>query len=132
MKKVFILVLLLCSTFVLSSCGLLFPIPSGSNTTTNNLTTTTAENKTLTIDKTISINSSTIDHVNFVEINDTHGQLVSGDDNEMGMSEVGGLINYLEETDGLPYIKICNGDLLQGSYVSRMTYGKCMFRKLYC
>lgn len=126
MKKIFTLILLLCSTFVLSSCGLLFPIPSGSNTTTNNLTTTTAENKTLTIDKTISINSTTIDHVNFVEINDTHGQLVSGDDNEMGMSEVGGLINYLEETDGLPYIKICNGDLLQGSYVSRMTYGKCM------
>ncbi len=130
MKKVFILILLLCSTFVLSSCGLLFPIPSGSNTTTNNQTTTANGNKTLVVDKTINVNSSSINHVNFVEINDTHGQLVSGQDSEMGMSEVGGLINYLEESDGLPYIKVCNGDLLQGSYVSRLTYGKCMIESM--
>ncbi|MBP5342620.1 bifunctional metallophosphatase/5'-nucleotidase [bacterium] len=129
MKKILILALLL-SVIMLSSCSLF----KNSTTKTHNLDDISTTSKidsnistsTKTNDKTI---TNPVDHVNFVEINDTHGQLVF-ENGKMGLSEVGSTIKYLEEEDGLPYIKIVNGDLFQGTYVSRMTYGKCFIDAL--
>lgn len=59
--------------------------------------------------------------VNIFMINDTHGAFVDG--NFPGVERVSTLINSIEGNDG-EYIKIANGDMFQGSYVSSILYGK--------
>ena len=60
--------------------------------------------------------------VNFFMINDTHGIFV--DEQEFpGMGRVSSLINELE-SNNKDYIKIANGDIFQGTYISATLYGK--------
>lgn len=66
---------------------------------------------------------STSGTINIFEINDTHGACFT-DDSVSGMEKVGSIINSLEDQDG-DYIKIANGDIFQGGYVSNMTKGAC-------
>ena len=66
--------------------------------------------------------------VNFAMINDTHGAF---DDSNDGYSilRVDSLIDSLESTNG-DYIKIANGDIFQGSYVSSTLYGLPLLESL--
>lgn len=61
------------------------------------------------------------DTVNIFSINDTHGAFYS-DEAITGLDRVQTLIQGLEDHNG-PYIKIANGDILQGGYVSNIHYG---------
>lgn len=54
------------------------------------------------------------------EINDTHGSLTT-EDNGYGMAQVSTIIKELEKTSEL--LKIANGDIFQGSYVSNTARG---------
>lgn len=64
---------------------------------------------------------------NFLMINDTHGAFI--DDGTPGIDRVGGLLNELTKNGG-DYIKIANGDIFQGSYVSNTLYGLPMVEAL--
>lgn len=59
--------------------------------------------------------------VNIFMINDTHGAFNTGD--FAGLEKVATAINSLEKQNG-EYIKILNGDGLQGSYVSSILFGR--------
>ena len=58
--------------------------------------------------------------VNLFTINDTHGAFVS--DDYPGMENVASVIKKLETNYGR-FIKIANGDIFQGSYVSNIHFG---------
>ncbi len=61
--------------------------------------------------------------VNIFSINDTHGAAFTDEDaNLTGLDKVSTLIKRLENTTS--YIKVANGDLFQGEYVSNMSQGK--------
>lgn len=60
--------------------------------------------------------------VNFVMINDTHGAFTDLTDG-YSIGRVDSLIDELEANNG-DYIKIANGDIFQGSYVSSSLYGR--------
>lgn len=60
--------------------------------------------------------------VNIVAINDTHGAFVTDRDN-VGFEKVNTVIKTIEEANGA-YIKIANGDIFQGSYISNIHYGR--------
>lgn len=60
-------------------------------------------------------------HLNFFEINDTHGALDSTND-VTGMDHVSTLMNSLAERDG-EYIGILGGDIFQGGWLSNQTRG---------
>ncbi len=64
--------------------------------------------------------NATINEINIFMINDTHGSFVDGD--TPGVERLSSLIKYLTEENG-DYIKIANGDIFQGSYVSSILYG---------
>jgi len=87
------------------------------------------KNLGVSIGKKDNITVNDLDEVNFAEINDTHGELIN-QSYYMSLDQVGGIIDYLDDRTDSKYIKIMNGDLFQGSYVSRMTYGKCMIDSL--
>lgn len=70
-----------------------------------------------------STSSSNSGTVNLFEINDTHGACFT-DDSVSGMGKVSTIIKELESANG-DYIKIANGDIFQGGYVSNMTRGRC-------
>lgn len=55
------------------------------------------------------------------EINDTHGAFETTD--TPGIAKVATIIKSLEEYNTV--VKIANGDIFQGGFVSNMTYGKC-------
>lgn len=59
-------------------------------------------------------------NVNLFMINDTHGSFL--DSNTPGIGRVSTLISNLESQNG-DYIKIANGDVFQGSYISSILYG---------
>lgn len=59
--------------------------------------------------------------INLMAINDTHGALYTNSDN-MGFEKVNNLIKSLEKDN--EYIKIANGDIFQGSYISNINYGR--------
>ena len=61
------------------------------------------------------------DGINFIMINDTHGAFI--DDETPGIGRVSGLIDELSAAKG-DYIKIANGDIFQGSYVSNVMSGR--------
>ncbi|MCR5741487.1 MAG: bifunctional metallophosphatase/5'-nucleotidase [Gammaproteobacteria bacterium] len=114
MKRLFSLSIISIFLFLLSSCAVI---------SQDNKTTTTQR----VIDKKVT------DTVNFISINDTHGQLVSGMNGSnalLSISELDAAINYIEDNSGKDFIRIMNGDLFQGSYVSRMTYGLCLIEAL--
>lgn len=64
----------------------------------------------------------TTNTVNIVAINDTHGAFVTDRDN-VGFEKVNTVIKTIEEANGA-YIKIANGDIFQGSYISNIHYGR--------
>ena len=67
-------------------------------------------------------NSSTVTNsVNFFMINDTHGAFLDSCDS-VSIGRVDTLIDKLTEQNG-EYIKIHNGDALQGTYISGQMYG---------
>lgn len=68
-----------------------------------------------------------VNTVNILTINDSHGSFVT--DEYPGMDKVSAAINSLEATYGR-FIKIANGDIFQGSYVSNVNYGKPMLEAL--
>ncbi len=55
-------------------------------------------------------------------INDTHGAFES-DEQTNGIAKVASVLKELEDKNTI--IKIANGDIFQGGYVSNMTFGKC-------
>lgn len=57
--------------------------------------------------------------VNIFMINDTHGSFTSEDN--QGVENVAGLLESLEKNT--EYVKVANGDMFQGSYVSNVLYG---------
>ena len=59
--------------------------------------------------------------VNIFAINDTHGAFYSDSDN-VGFEKVNTLIKGLERLEG-EYLKIANGDIFQGTYVSNIQRG---------
>lgn len=61
-----------------------------------------------------------LNQVNIFMINDTHGSFADG--NTPGVERLSSLINYLTQMNG-NYVKIANGDIFQGSYVSSILYG---------
>lgn len=66
--------------------------------------------------------------VNFAMINDTHGAFTDSSDG-YAIGRVDSLLDKLENENG-DYIKIANGDILQGSYVSSKTYGLALIESL--
>ncbi len=104
---------------------------SSSSTTTKNVipyeTTTTPESSSDS-----KYTGKDVTNIYFFSINDTHGQLYEDDPSsyQMSLAQVGGIINFLNENAEQDYIKICTGDLFQGSYVSNYTYGACMIDAL--
>ena len=68
------------------------------------------------------------DKVNFLMINDTHGAFEDSLDG-YSIARVGSLLDSLESKNG-DYIKVANGDILQGSYLSSKTYGYAMIEAL--
>ena len=62
--------------------------------------------------------------VNILSINDTHGASIS-DESTTGLDKVQSVIETLEEQNG-KYIKIANGDIYQGGYLSNATNGLIM------
>ena len=60
------------------------------------------------------------------EINDTHGAFVT-DNDFPGMEKVSTVIKDLNKSD---LLKIANGDIFQGGYVSNATYGRCFIDAL--
>lgn len=64
------------------------------------------------------------DSINVFAFNDTHGAFNS-DSEYPGFEKVNTIANSLEKENG-QYIKIANGDIFQGSYVSNIHYGKPM------
>jgi 2',3'-cyclic-nucleotide 2'-phosphodiesterase (5'-nucleotidase family) len=71
---------------------------------------------------------SVVNKVNFAMINDTHGAFTDSNDGT-SIGRVDTLLDGLEEQYG-DYIKIANGDILQGSYVSSKTYGRALIESL--
>ena len=74
--------------------------------------------------------SDVIDYssVNFAMINDTHGAFSDSNDGT-AIGRVDTLLDNLENKNG-DYIKIANGDILQGSYISSKTYGYALIESL--
>lgn len=66
--------------------------------------------------------------VNFFMLNDTHGAFLDSNDG-VSIGRVDTLMDSMENKNG-EYIKIHNGDALQGSYVSSTTYGKPIIESL--
>lgn len=64
--------------------------------------------------------NATLNEINIFMINDTHGSFLDGD--TPGVERLSSLIKYLTENNG-DYVKIANGDIFQGSYVSSILYG---------
>ncbi|MFA5220220.1 MAG: InlB B-repeat-containing protein [Bacilli bacterium] len=60
-------------------------------------------------------------YLNIFSINDTHGAF-NTDDRNIGLDKVASVISDLESQNG-DYIKIANGDIFQGSYVSNINKG---------
>ncbi len=60
-------------------------------------------------------------NLNIFSINDTHGAF-NTDDMNVGLDKVATVIKSLEETNG-EYLKIANGDIFQGTYVSNINRG---------
>ena len=116
-KKIFLIVLLL---IVLASCTEEIPTEDESNDETTVIPTNPGN-----IEETPEVK---VDKVNFVMINDTHGAFVDSSDG-YSIAKVDTLLDKLELNNG-EYIKIANGDILQGSYVSTKTYGYQMIESL--
>lgn len=70
----------------------------------------------------------TVSKINFAMINDTHGAFNDSNDG-YSIGRVDTLIDNLENSNG-EYIKIANGDILQGSYLSSKTYGYALIEAL--
>ncbi len=68
------------------------------------------------------------EQVNFFMINDNHGSFV-GDSNSAGVERLAGLLEKITASNG-NYIKIANGDILQGSYISSTLRGLPMIEAL--
>ena len=66
--------------------------------------------------------------VNLLMLNDTHGAFSDSTDG-YSIGRVVTLIDTLEEKNG-DYIKVANGDMLQGSYLSSKTYGYAIIEAL--
>ena len=66
-------------------------------------------------------------NINLFMINDTHGSFYSN--NEPGLEKVSSVIKDLEAKEG-DLIKIANGDIFQGSYVSNVLYGRPLIEGL--
>lgn len=66
--------------------------------------------------------------VNFFMVNDNHGAFVD-DPYRPGIERVSSVLNELMLQNG-DYVKIANGDLFQGSYVSSILYGRPMLDAL--
>lgn len=62
-----------------------------------------------------------VNQINFLSINDTHGAFVDSKDG-VSIGRVDSLLDSLTSKNG-EYIKIHTGDAFQGSYLSGMTYG---------
>ena len=67
-------------------------------------------------------------NVYFAMINDTHGAFVDSNDGT-SIARVDTLLDGLEDKNG-DYIKIANGDILQGAYVSSKTFGYQLIESL--
>ncbi len=148
-RRVLSFVLLFLSLFLVTGCDFNEVIdqifPAGTQTKSSNVTTTTKTKTTTTIiTRTTKQGVTTISEapitkvitgengvssVKLMSINDTHGQLVT-DGYLMSISQIEGATKYLEERDNQKYIRIMCGDLFQGSYVSRQTYGYCLIDAL--
>ena len=72
--------------------------------------------------------SITVSKVNFAMINDTHGAFTDSTDG-YSIARVDTLLDGLEDKNG-DYIKIANGDIFQGSYVSSSLYGLPLVKAL--
>lgn len=144
LKKILPILLLFLSMFIITGCDFNEVIdqifPAGTATKLANVTSSTSTTSRTTkkgattiseapITKVITGDNTNISSVKLVSINDTHGQLVT-DGYLMGLSQVEGTTKYLEEQDNQHYIRIMCGDLFQGSYVSRQTYGYCLIDAL--
>ena len=67
-------------------------------------------------------------YLNIFSINDTHGAFNS-DDKNAGLDKVGTVIKDLEASNG-SYIKVANGDIFQGTYVSNIYRGRPLVEAL--
>lgn len=67
-------------------------------------------------------------NVYFAMINDTHGAFVDTSDG-YSIARVDTLLDQLEDKNGR-YIKVANGDILQGSYISSKNYGYQLIESL--
>ena len=74
------------------------------------------------------INNNYKQQVNIFQINDTHGAFVT-DDNTIGMEKIASILSSLEKSNN-QYVKIANGDMLQGTYISNIHYGKPIIEAL--
>lgn len=130
MKKLFIIFLSFLS-FLLVGCTET-KIPTTTSTETETATTTTETDTTISLDTVVKSGvSESPSKVYFMEINDTHGQLTDSDSADyMSLSMVEAITEREEYLNGEAYIKICVGDLFQGSYIGRMTYGECFIDAL--
>ena len=149
MKKILSIFILMLSLVLLTSCELQSFLTTTGKTTTKSKTSkstsssevTTSSSQTTKSKESSSNNNSSstteviipdsskfsgrsVNTVKLMSINDTHGQLEEGSGYNMSLAQVDGAVNYLENQDSQKYIRIMAGDLFQGSFVSRFTYGR--------
>ena len=110
---------------LVSSCDINIGInkPSSSSISSGNNSTSSI----ISNNSTNSFNSSIVGEkgntANFFFINDNHGRLI--DDNLNGFSRIASALNKATSDYG-EHIKIANGDIFQGTYISNTYYGKPM------
>ncbi len=147
MKKILSIFILVLNLMLLTSCEIKSLFTTAGNKTSKSTTskTTTSQVVTNPTSKSTKSNSSSnttgntgegkfsgrsVDTVEIMSINDTHGQLEEGTNYNMSLARVDGAVNYLESQNNQKYIRIMAGDLFQGSFVSRFTYGRCMIEAI--
>lgn len=81
-----------------------------------------------TINEPATVPTNQYTNVNIAMINDTHGAFLDSNDG-YSIARVDTLLDELEAKNG-DYIKLANGDILQGSYVSSKNYGYQLIESL--
>ena len=126
MKKVLYLFIFILSIFTLSSCE--FDLESILGSLNNPDVETNNPTQIPTDGPTQIIPNVKKGAVNFFMINDTHGAFEDSVDG-YSIARVDTIMDKKERENG-DYIKIANGDILQGSYLSSMYYGLPMIEAL--
>ncbi len=132
-KLKILLILGISSTLALSlaSCNLLKQGSSGTSDITTNVPTFTTSSSVSIPSSSNSTTSYPTDKTsitfNILEFNDVHGYIEQDSNNKRGLSNAAKIVNDIRNEDNLDNtILIANGDMFQGTALSRVSEGRVM------